>query len=358
MFVKPEVFNLLLDLIKNDDAAALRFFLRWEKDRRQYLLHRTNDGLTLLHHACLAGKRNVVHCLVDCGADIEVRSSVGWSALHAAALSGCYDVVSYLLRGCAANPLVKDDMGCVPHDLTLESRITTMLKDRIEEIKAAAEKYDTARAASVIEAAESKHATTNTLTRRNTLPITQRLNHPDIFRVRSDSNISRRTKFEKIEEVEETKSLPGDVMTGLIGSGRRRTGSDGGLARSDYGINGTRNEMTGSDRRMTGSDSRLAGSSSKMTGSDSRVNGSSRGMTNSDSGLVGSGCGIAKIDRRITGSDSGLVEKPTGISKLEPDQLDINRSKRDSGIFEDLSYGPELITNEKAGPKPTNILAS
>eukprot|EP00794_Sanderia_malayensis_P004618 gene4618-5224_t len=189
MHVKAEVFDLLLELIKKDDSAALRFFLKWETDRRKYLEYRSSDGLTLLHHACLAGKRNVVHALIDCGADIEKRSSVGWTALHAAALSGCYDVVSYLVRGCAANPLVKDDMGCLPQGLTLEARITGILEKRLVEINTR----------TMIEKSKHDLLTENRGEYRgNTVPVRRR---------------SRDTKLRSLKrgEIEETKSLPGDL---------------------------------------------------------------------------------------------------------------------------------------------------
>ncbi len=208
MHVKPEVFDLLLELIKKDDASALKFFLKWEKDRRNYLEHRASDGLTLLHHACLAGKRNVVHSLVDCGAYIEAKSSVGWTALHAAALSGNYDVVSYLVYGCAANPLAKDDMGCLPQDLTLESRITSILKLKTHEIREAI--FIEKKKRELNEQIELQR-------RRNTFPEaktseTQRTERAGILRVRSESNITRKVTFKESKpEIEETRSLPGDI---------------------------------------------------------------------------------------------------------------------------------------------------
>ena len=120
----------------DDDSVGLKFFLRWERDRRSYLHHRNNDGLTLLHQACLLGKRKVVHVLVECGCDIEGRSSIGWTALHAAALSGCYDVVAYLVNTCASNVTAIDEMGCKPIDLTLEPQITALLHEKTEELSA------------------------------------------------------------------------------------------------------------------------------------------------------------------------------------------------------------------------------
>ena len=135
MSVRNSVYNKLIQLVKDDDSAGLRFFLRWESDRRGYLHYRNNDGLTLMHQACLLGKRNVVHALVECGCDIEGRSSIGWTALHAAALSGCYDVVAYLIKTCASNVSAEDDMGCKPINLTLEPQIMALLHEKSEEVR-------------------------------------------------------------------------------------------------------------------------------------------------------------------------------------------------------------------------------
>jgi len=142
MTVRKSVYNKLIQLVKDDNSAGLRFFLRWESDRRGYLHYRNNDGLTLLHQACLLGKRNVVHALVECGSDIEGRSSIGWTALHAAALSGCYDVVAYLIKTCASNVTAEDDMGCKPINLTLGPQIMALLHEKSEEVllRAAEEK--------------------------------------------------------------------------------------------------------------------------------------------------------------------------------------------------------------------------
>ena len=136
MFVRDSVYSRLVEFVMNDDFVGLKFFLRWERDRRSYLHHRNNDGLTLLHQACLLGKRKIVHALVECGCDIEGRSSIGWTALHAAALSGCYDVVAYLVNTCASNVIAKDELGCKPIDLTLEPQITALLHEKTEEFNA------------------------------------------------------------------------------------------------------------------------------------------------------------------------------------------------------------------------------
>ena len=138
MSTRHSVYDNLVQFVKDDDSAALKFFLRWERDRRGYLHHRYSDGLTLLHQACLMGKRRVVHALVECGCDIEGCSSFGWTALHAAALSGCYDVVAYLVNTCASNVAAEDDMGCKPIDFTLDPQITALLDDKLEELTARA----------------------------------------------------------------------------------------------------------------------------------------------------------------------------------------------------------------------------
>ena len=210
MLVRSSIYEHLEEFVKNGDSAGLKFFLRWEQDRRRYLNHRNNDGLTLLHQACLLGKPRVVHTLVECGCDIEGRSSVGWTALHAAALSGCFDVVSYLVNTCASDVSAIDDMGCKPIDLTLEPQVTNLLRESIDKADKKAAK-DT----EIFKESIKRHSTYNLRTlkgRSNTCPtkIASSLSPRVVTRVRSETYMSNRATFEKGKD--DTHSLPGDLF--------------------------------------------------------------------------------------------------------------------------------------------------
>ena len=127
--------ELLEQLIKDDDPVGVKFLLRGESDRRRFLYEKNSEGLLPVHQACLTGNTKVVHALLDSGADIEARSSLGWTGLHTAILSGSSHLVEYLLYTCAANVFAKDDMGCLPADLTLDATITKILKTRTEQVR-------------------------------------------------------------------------------------------------------------------------------------------------------------------------------------------------------------------------------
>ena len=201
------MYERLVELVKDDDSAGLKFFLRWERDRRSYLHHRNNDGLTLLHQACLLGKKNVVNALVECGCDIEGRSSVGWTALHAGALSGNFEVVSYLVNSCASNVVAVDDMGCKPMDLTLEPKITKLLREKTEDFAAkTAEEAQNYRRISqtvlpaILNDKQRSYTAPATITRRRSgLP----------QRVESDTNFLQYVRFR--EDEADRLSLPGDI---------------------------------------------------------------------------------------------------------------------------------------------------
>lgn len=220
MFVRESLYENLVELVNADDSAGLNFFLRWERDRRSYLNHRNKDGLTLLHQACLLGKLRVVRSLVECGCDVEGRSSVGWTALHAGALSGNYEVVSFLVNACASNVVAVDDMGCKPIDLTLEPQITSLLQTRTDEqSKRAAEEARTfqeisARMCSVV---------LNEKKRSYSVPVTFNRNRSEnCIRVNSDSYFLQYVRFR--EDDADIVSLPGDIGAKHRGKRNKTTG--------------------------------------------------------------------------------------------------------------------------------------
>ena len=55
-------------------------------------------GRTPLQHFCSAGELALVKLLVRYGADTQLRSRDGWSAVHYATFSGVQDVLLYVIR--------------------------------------------------------------------------------------------------------------------------------------------------------------------------------------------------------------------------------------------------------------------
>lgn len=73
-------------------------------------------GWTALHEAARLGRRLIVTHLLDRGARVDARDTVGRTALHLAMRAGHAAVVGDLLEA-GANPLAQDDSGIAPlHD--------------------------------------------------------------------------------------------------------------------------------------------------------------------------------------------------------------------------------------------------
>ena len=74
--------------------------------------HRDEAGETALYYACAAGSAPVARLLLEAGADVQATaSSMGWSALHAAAWRGHLEVV-----------LVLNRFGADPHAMNHDGR--------------------------------------------------------------------------------------------------------------------------------------------------------------------------------------------------------------------------------------------
>lgn len=129
---KKFVFDQLYQFLKTDDIASMSYILRWEYQKQQLFQIKNDEGLTLLHIACLDGNLRYVDLLLEHGASVHTKSSVGWTSLHAATLGGNFNVVSYLLHNCSADPLAKDDMGCIPSDLTMDRDILQLLNEHTD----------------------------------------------------------------------------------------------------------------------------------------------------------------------------------------------------------------------------------
>jgi len=120
-------YGCLQSFISESDHVSLHHVLRWEYNKAQYFELKNDEGLTLVHQACLDGQLKCLDVLLQHGASPHVKSSVGWTPLHAATLGGSFEVVCYLLCDCSADSLVKDEMNCLPSDLTMDNNILEVL---------------------------------------------------------------------------------------------------------------------------------------------------------------------------------------------------------------------------------------
>ena len=120
--VKFDESVVLVDLIKDNDVDSIRKMLNnTAKSNNKININKLNDsgifilsllvilycftnenicplcqGLTILHLAVLENSIELVKLLLDYGANINMRDRDSWSALHASASMGFYDVSRYL----------------------------------------------------------------------------------------------------------------------------------------------------------------------------------------------------------------------------------------------------------------------
>ena len=80
------MFESLQNYIKENDNVSLEYILKWEYQKDKLFELKNDEGLTLVHQACLESRRKCLDILLRNGASPHVRSSVGWTPLHAATL--------------------------------------------------------------------------------------------------------------------------------------------------------------------------------------------------------------------------------------------------------------------------------
>ncbi|XP_028291558.1 unconventional myosin-XVI isoform X2 [Gouania willdenowi] len=85
-----------------------------------------DDGVTLLHIACVGGYREVVSVLLENGADPHPADNNYWTPLHLASKYGQTSIVSHLLRT-GANPTLLNCNQDKPSDIAFSKPISDML---------------------------------------------------------------------------------------------------------------------------------------------------------------------------------------------------------------------------------------
>ena len=83
---RKATFEQLQTLIKADDYTTINHILRFEYNKEQLFGMRNDEGLSLVHIACLEGKLKCLDNLLRNGGSPHAKSSVGWTPLHAATL--------------------------------------------------------------------------------------------------------------------------------------------------------------------------------------------------------------------------------------------------------------------------------
>ena len=116
----PEGETVLMTAARTGDVDVLRLLLARGADLRARESWR---GQTALHWAAAENHPAAVHTLVELGADVDERSTAGWSALLYAVRAGKSEAVSALLEAGAdvndtIRPLAADDADDAPSDPT------------------------------------------------------------------------------------------------------------------------------------------------------------------------------------------------------------------------------------------------
>lgn len=94
-------FSLILsadDIHKAAASGDLELVNSFLEKNSKLLDAKDNEGNTLLHVACLNGKKNVVDFLISHDVDVNAKNNRGNPALHFAALGGSADIVEILLE--------------------------------------------------------------------------------------------------------------------------------------------------------------------------------------------------------------------------------------------------------------------
>lgn len=86
----------------------------------------TNDGLTGLHEAAIAGNRKMVEYMLKNGAQVDCADNEGWTPLHAAASLGQTEVVEVLLLN-NADPTLVNCENVLAYDLARNDLVRSLI---------------------------------------------------------------------------------------------------------------------------------------------------------------------------------------------------------------------------------------
>ena len=106
--VKKDTRDLFMSVMANDTSSVIEII----KNRKPVINARkksTNE--TLLHIACSKGNLDIVKCLCENGANVEVKDDNGETPLHFACYYGNFSIVKYLCEVKEANIEVENNIG-------------------------------------------------------------------------------------------------------------------------------------------------------------------------------------------------------------------------------------------------------
>lgn len=125
--VNKKGYTLLMCAARNNRLSVIQFLM----DTLEHIDVDIIDceGQTALHHAAIAGHREIVARLVQIGANTRTANKQGRTPLHLACEKGHTDVVQFLLRH-DSEVEAKDEDGNTPLHVTVENKqtvVTTLL---------------------------------------------------------------------------------------------------------------------------------------------------------------------------------------------------------------------------------------
>jgi len=80
------LFDKLQEYIHREDHTSIAHVLQWEYRKEELFDLKNDEGLTIIHIACFEGQMKCLEEFLKNGASANLRSSVGWTPLHAATL--------------------------------------------------------------------------------------------------------------------------------------------------------------------------------------------------------------------------------------------------------------------------------
>ena len=108
--------NVLTRAVKIGDLEIVRIISNPAAHLNINALDR--DGQSALGLACALKRVEIVHILIEAGADVDVRDAEGKTPLINATITGCKPIIGSLIAA-GANPLIKDKEGRMPGDFAL-----------------------------------------------------------------------------------------------------------------------------------------------------------------------------------------------------------------------------------------------
>ena len=124
-----------LDWQEGEGSTALHWCVDWNHSRIARMLIdagadvniQDNIGRTALHMCASYNHPEIARMLLDAGADVNIQEGDDWTALHWCAVMN-HPEIARMLIDAGADKTIRDNIGRLPYDLTINSEFLKLLK--------------------------------------------------------------------------------------------------------------------------------------------------------------------------------------------------------------------------------------